>query len=415
MCITPRTKPSAAWNSTGFRKPATCRWWRTCPRNILSRPARCSRFGLIYAGAQKNIGPAGLSIVIVREDLLGQALPGTPTMLDYKIHADNDSMYNTPPTYSHLHRRPGVQVAEAHSAGWRQWSKRNNRQGRRCFTITWTAAVSTIARWPKTDRSRMNVPFTLKDAALDEEFLKQSKARGLAATEGPPLGGRDARLDLQPHAAGRGAGAGGLHARVRAETWIRNFHSTAPASMRSTSEMLKLVNQRAEHAKAIGDLKNGAVYRPEREAQVLRRIKEEQPRAAFRRDRGAPVPRNHVGLPGAGEASVGGVPRAAGHLHPGGGHQAIRPCCTNPCLRLDRRSVPRSGSGRWRITAWCRWKTPPAARSALPWICCCRRRSGCAAKSTCGCTSFCCARRGQRASRTRSIPMRSPSRSAMSG
>jgi phosphoserine aminotransferase len=67
---------------------------------LLSRPIDVSRFGVIYAGAQKNIGPAGLTIVIVRDDLIGQPLAGTPTMLDYKIHADNDSMYNTPPTYA---------------------------------------------------------------------------------------------------------------------------------------------------------------------------------------------------------------------------------------------------------------------------------------------------------------------------
>ncbi len=68
--------------------------------NILSRPYDVSKFGLIYAGAQKNIGPAGLTVVIVRDDLVGEAWPGLPTMLDYKIHADADSMYNTPPTYA---------------------------------------------------------------------------------------------------------------------------------------------------------------------------------------------------------------------------------------------------------------------------------------------------------------------------
>ena len=67
---------------------------------ILSRPVDVSKFGVIYAGAQKNIGPAGLTIVIVREDLLGGALPGIASMFDYKIHADNGSMYNTPPTYA---------------------------------------------------------------------------------------------------------------------------------------------------------------------------------------------------------------------------------------------------------------------------------------------------------------------------
>ena len=67
---------------------------------ILSRPIDVSRFGLIYAGAQKNIGPAGLTLVIVRDDLIGNAIPSTPITLDYKIQADNDSMYNTPPTYA---------------------------------------------------------------------------------------------------------------------------------------------------------------------------------------------------------------------------------------------------------------------------------------------------------------------------
>ena len=67
---------------------------------ILSRPFDVSKFGLIYAGAQKNIGPAGLTIVIVREDLIGQTVAGTPTMMDYQIQAENDSMYNTPPTYA---------------------------------------------------------------------------------------------------------------------------------------------------------------------------------------------------------------------------------------------------------------------------------------------------------------------------
>ena len=99
MCTTRRTRPSAAWNSTGCRIPATCRWWRTCPPTSCRVPMMFRKFGLIYAGAQKNIGPAGLTLVIVREDLVGHADRRLPTMLDYKIHADNDSMYNTPPTY----------------------------------------------------------------------------------------------------------------------------------------------------------------------------------------------------------------------------------------------------------------------------------------------------------------------------
>lgn len=68
--------------------------------DILSRPVDISQFGLIYAGAQKNLGPAGLTLVIIRENLLGKPLANTPTLFDYQIHAKNDSMYNTPPTYA---------------------------------------------------------------------------------------------------------------------------------------------------------------------------------------------------------------------------------------------------------------------------------------------------------------------------
>ena len=114
--------------------------------SLLSRPLDVSRFGLIYAGAQKNIGPAGLTIVIVREDLIGHAPASTPTMLDYKIQADNDSMYNTPPTYAHLHGRAGVPVAEA--------ARRARRDGEAsisprpsCSTTASTRAGSTPARW----------------------------------------------------------------------------------------------------------------------------------------------------------------------------------------------------------------------------------------------------------------------------
>ena len=114
--------------------------------NILSRPVDVSKFGLIYAGAQKNIGPAGLTLVIVRDDLVGHADPRLPTMLDYKIHADNDSMYNTPPTFAHLHGRAGVPVAEE------EW--RHRRNGTRpisprpicCMRQSTPATVSIIAR-----------------------------------------------------------------------------------------------------------------------------------------------------------------------------------------------------------------------------------------------------------------------------
>jgi phosphoserine aminotransferase len=151
--------------------------------NIMSRQMDVSKFGLIYAGAQKNIGPAGLCIVIVREDLIGNVSPGTPTMLDYKIHADNDSMYNTPPTY-------GIYMAGLVF----QWLKRNGGLAQMEQTNIKKAnllyqaidASNGFYNCPvvKSDRSRMNVPFTLKDASLDGEFLKQADSNGLLQLKG---------------------------------------------------------------------------------------------------------------------------------------------------------------------------------------------------------------------------------------
>ncbi len=150
--------------------------------NILSRPVDVSKFGLIYAGAQKNIGPAGLTIVIVRDDLVGKAVPTPPAMLDYKTHADAESMYNTPPTYGIyiaglvfqlLKRTGGVAAAE----------QRNVAKANLLYDYLET---TDFYRNPvaKSDRSRMNVPFTLKDAALDEEFLKGAKAKGMVQLKG---------------------------------------------------------------------------------------------------------------------------------------------------------------------------------------------------------------------------------------
>lgn len=155
--------------------------------NILSREIDVSRFGLIYAGAQKNIGPAGLTIVIIREDLLGRALPGMPSMLDYKVHADNDSMYNTPPAYAiyvaglnfqWLKKNGGIAAMEA----------RNIEKSRLLYDFL---DNSRFFRNPvrKNDRSRMNIPFTLKNAALEEQFLNQAKARGLVHLKGHRLAG----------------------------------------------------------------------------------------------------------------------------------------------------------------------------------------------------------------------------------
>jgi phosphoserine aminotransferase len=151
--------------------------------NILSRPVDVSKYGLIYAGAQKNIGPAGLTLVIVREDLVGHADPRLPTMLDYKTHADNDSMYNTPPTY-------GIYIAGLvfqmlkRKGGIAQMEKTNIAKAKLLYAAIDASNGFYNCPVATSDRSRMNVPFTLKDANLDGDFIKQADARGLLQLKG---------------------------------------------------------------------------------------------------------------------------------------------------------------------------------------------------------------------------------------
>ena len=142
-----------------------------------------SRYGLIYAGAQKNIGPAGLTIVIVRDDLLGQALPITPSAFDYKQQADNDSMLNTPPTYAIYIAGLVFKWIKA-QGGLAAMERAQPRQGGAALRLPRRAARSTATRWPSDDRSLMNVPFKLRDEALDEAFLKGAQARGMVQLKG---------------------------------------------------------------------------------------------------------------------------------------------------------------------------------------------------------------------------------------
>jgi len=149
---------------------------------ILSRPTDVSKYGLIYAGAQKNIGPAGLTLVIVRDDLLGQTVAGTPTMFDYKTHADNESMYNTPPTFAMY--VAGLVFKWIKAGGGLNAMEKHNAEKAALLYDCLDASGFYTCPTAKENRSRMNVPFTLKDAALDEEFLKGAKARGLVQLKG---------------------------------------------------------------------------------------------------------------------------------------------------------------------------------------------------------------------------------------
>ncbi len=149
---------------------------------ILSRPIDVSRFGLIYAGAQKNIGPAGLTVVIVREDLLGAAHPATPTLLDYRVQAENGSMYNTPPTYA-WYIAGLVFRWIRDEGGLDAMAERNRRKAERLYAAIDESGFYHSPVDPAC-RSWMNVPFTLADPTLDKEFLTGAQEAGLVGLKG---------------------------------------------------------------------------------------------------------------------------------------------------------------------------------------------------------------------------------------
>ncbi len=150
--------------------------------NILSKPIDVSRYGVIYAGAQKNIGPSGVTVVIIREDLIGRAFDWTPTLLDYKTQSDAASLYNTPPTYGiylaglvfrHLKENGGLSAMEA----------LNRRKADKLYAFIDESALYSNPNRVE-DRSRMNVPFVLARDGLDGDFLEQSAKRGLVGLKG---------------------------------------------------------------------------------------------------------------------------------------------------------------------------------------------------------------------------------------
>ena len=150
--------------------------------SIMSRPVEVAKYGLIYGGAQKNIGPAGVTIVIVRDDLIGQALPITPSAFDYKQQADNDSMLNTPPTYAiyiaglvfnWIKQQGGLAGMEAH-----------NRAKAALLYDALDASSFYSSPVARADRSLMNVPFKLRDESLDDAFLKGAQARSMFQLKG---------------------------------------------------------------------------------------------------------------------------------------------------------------------------------------------------------------------------------------
>ncbi|WOD10136.1 3-phosphoserine/phosphohydroxythreonine transaminase [Pseudomonas sp. NyZ704] len=149
---------------------------------ILSRPLEVSKFGMLYAGAQKNIGPSGLVVVIVREDLLGNARASCPTMLDYSVAAKNGSMYNTPPTFGWY--LAGLIFKWVKEQGGLEAMERLNQTKQR--TLYKAIDSSELYSNPinPVDRSWMNIPFRLADDRLDKPFLAGAEERGLLNLKG---------------------------------------------------------------------------------------------------------------------------------------------------------------------------------------------------------------------------------------
>ena len=150
--------------------------------HIMSRPVDVAKFGLIYGGAQKNMGPAGLTVVIVRDDLLGRALPYTPSAFDFKQQSDADSMYNTPATYS-IYIAGLVMQWLKRQGGLAAIEQRNIAKAKLLYDYLDASSFFRNAV-DKADRSRMNVTFRLRDDSLDEAFLKATKAAGMVQLKG---------------------------------------------------------------------------------------------------------------------------------------------------------------------------------------------------------------------------------------
>lgn len=150
--------------------------------NILSVEMDVSKFGLIYAGAQKNIGPAGLTVVIIREDLIGNAKDTCPTMLDYKTHSENDSLYNTPPTY-------GIYMAKLvfewldELGGLKEMERINREKAGILYDFLEESSMFS-SPVQKESRSIMNIPFISPSDELDAEFVKKAKSAGLETLKG---------------------------------------------------------------------------------------------------------------------------------------------------------------------------------------------------------------------------------------
>ena len=150
---------------------------------ILSEPVDVSKFGVIYAGAQKNMGPAGLTTVIIREDLIGHVRENTPTMLDYQIHADNGSMYNTPPTYAIYICKLVLEWIRNKYGNLEKMREYNVKKAKILYDYLDHSRLFRGTVAPQ-DRSLMNVPFVTGDPELDKKFVAAAAKAGFVNLKG---------------------------------------------------------------------------------------------------------------------------------------------------------------------------------------------------------------------------------------
>lgn len=155
---------------------------------ILSRPVNVSDYGIIYAGAQKNVGQAGITIVIIRDDLVQEPLPQIPTLYSYKLHVENQSFYNTPPTYAWYISGLVLNWMKRHG-GVKAFYEMNQRKAKKLYSIVDTHSDFYVSRIDPSCRSMMNIMFYLKDDKLTPLFLEQAEAQGLTNLRGHRVSG----------------------------------------------------------------------------------------------------------------------------------------------------------------------------------------------------------------------------------
>ncbi|ONK68876.1 uncharacterized protein A4U43_C05F16960 [Asparagus officinalis] len=151
--------------------------------NFCSKPVDVSKFGIIYAGAQKNVGPSGVTIVIVRKDLIGKAQPITPVMLDYKIHDESNSLYNTPPCFA-IYMCGLVFEDLLAQGGLKEVEKKNQEKAGILYNAIDGSGGFYVCPVEKSVRSLMNVPFTLKRSELEKKFIEEAAKEGMVQLKG---------------------------------------------------------------------------------------------------------------------------------------------------------------------------------------------------------------------------------------